>query len=104
MKNNKEYSERDKAVIESWESYRKLGRNKYIFRYGIVSWGLVTWLIYYAINLIVNMINPDWAIPLDNPFTIGMSIVFFAIGGLIFGIVLWNKNEKVYKKKYPYKK
>jgi hypothetical protein len=94
--------ENEKAVLDTWQKNSDLGKKKYALRFGAFTWGIPTFLIYSAIMIVFNFFIKE-GVRYDL-FQAAFALVFFFIFGTVYGMVLWNKNEKLYRKKFPYGK
>ncbi len=95
----KKYNE---MVYENWQANRDLGKRKFVIRFGVFSWGIGTFVIYWILMMILNAVTKA-----NAQFTIYqflMTLAFFMIFGVIYGIILWHRNEKIFNTKYPYGK
>lgn len=73
--------------MRDWNQIRKKGEKHFIVFYGVLGWGLLTGILFQAIQHFV----------LGKPITIaGVSIIIitFTIGGYFFGKVMWNSKER----------
>ncbi len=100
---NKKQTRKDKynqMVYENWQSNREMGKLKFVFKFGVLSWGIGTYVIYWLLMFILNAItkaNAEF-----NLFQFVFTLIFFIVFGLIYGVILWHRNEKIFKTKYPY--
>ncbi len=100
-KKNKE-AETEKLIYETWPQSREQGKLKFTFRFGALTWGFPTFLIYSAIMIILNFFIKESV--KYNIYQALFSLFFFVLFGMVYGLFLWNKNEKIYLKKFPYGK
>lgn len=92
----------EKDVIENWGNQREKGKKSFIVKFGILTWGLSTFLLYWLLLTFIN-----WITKSNTPFALGqmiLSMIIFLVFGIVYGHILWVRNEKIYLKKYPYKK
>ncbi|MBE0450687.1 MAG: hypothetical protein IBX70_07560 [Clostridia bacterium] len=90
----------ENQIFENWQIKRDEGKWHFILRFGLLTWGASTFALYWVIMMILGKIGG-----LGNLFTWFQAIysfVFFILFGILYGLVLWNRNEKIFKKKYPY--
>ena len=80
-----------KFRFERWEKTRSKGKWNYIFKYGVLFWGLGTAVLY---SLFFSLFN-KWCSFLE---VLPLSIVLFPLGGIGYGVATWYSNEKVYHK------
>lgn len=92
--------EYEKMIHENWKANRDQGKWKFVFKFGVLSWGGFTYVLYWAIVLLLNLV-----LQTKTPVSL-VVVVFSAIGflvaGAVYGIILWNRNEKIFLKRYPY--
>ncbi|MDK2866067.1 MAG: hypothetical protein PWP51_2045 [Clostridiales bacterium] len=90
------------VILKTWPEQRKLGRTKYIIKFGVLNWGVSTFAIYWLLMTGINAVTKtNMAI---TPFQVVFSFTFFLLFGLAFSTTTWFRNEKIYREKYPYKK
>ena len=89
-------------IIERWPEQRKMGRNKYILKFGVINWGVTTFAIYWIMMTATSylMDQPQ----LSTPFQLFISLIFFIIFGITTSTATWYRNERMYNEKFPYKK
>jgi len=78
------------AQMKKWAETRKKGKWIFIFKFGVLNWGVVTAILF---SLLMHLIDPEpkiWLRPL-------ISLVVFPLGGIFFGLWLWWSSEKNYK-------
>ncbi|HAS73916.1 MAG TPA: hypothetical protein DCS67_07205 [Clostridiales bacterium UBA8960] len=96
--------ERQKAneqlVYNSWQQSREIGKMKFALRFGAYTWGLPTFLVYSVIMMMLNFIIKT-SVKYDL-FQAIFSLFFFVLFGTFYGLFIWNRNEKIFVKKYPY--
>ncbi|GAB6109150.1 hypothetical protein [Fusibacter bizertensis] len=95
-------AENEKLIYDTWPQSREQGKLKFTFKFGALTWGFPTFLIYSAIMIILNFFIKE-SVKYNIPQAL-FSLFFFVIFGMVYGLFLWNKNEKIYLKKYPYGK
>ncbi len=67
---------------ERWERMRQLGRSRYIWRHGVLGWG-VTVAIAWSLSM-------AWMDGWDQlPILLPLALVLFPIGGYFFGAFMW---------------
>ncbi len=93
----KEY---EKNVLENWHTRREGGKWAFVFKFGVLTWGGVTFVLYW---LLLSLLNWLTKAPTDGLiYQLITSVAIFIIFGVVYGIVLWTRNEKIYLKKFPY--
>jgi len=94
--------EQKKTILKNWPEQRKMGKKKYIFKFGFLNWAVSTFALYCILMIILNHFTKN-----GQEFTLFQAIfafVFFLIFGLIYSNATWRRNEKIFKEKFPYKK
>ncbi|GAU78991.1 hypothetical protein [Fusibacter sp. 3D3] len=100
---NKKQSRKEKynqMVYDNWQANREMGKLKFVIKFGVLSWGIGTYVIYWFLMMVLNAItkaNAEFSL-----YQYGFTLIFFIIFGLIYGTILWHKNEKVFTAKFPY--
>jgi len=84
----------EKPDLKKWADIREQGRRNYIFKYGVIRFGLSTWAI---MTLYVWIFQP-----FDERlvFTF-VSLFTFPLAGLIWGRWMWYYFEKLYARVSP---
>lgn len=100
----KEQRKRDneQLIYDSWHNSRALGKNKFALKFGIITWGLPTFIFYSVLMIVLNAIFKS-PFPYDL-YQAAISLFFFVFFGTIYGLVIWRRNEKIFLKKFPYGK
>jgi hypothetical protein len=76
--------------IESWGKSRAKGRTRFVWRMGVVAWGLptaITWAVVMAAF-------QGWE---RLPLLLPIALLLFPIGGYWFGASTWRKYEGLYE-------
>ena len=83
--------------INRWEKTREKGRKNFIWRRGVISWGLSTGVIWAIVMPLINR---------DSGFLVYFfpAIVIFPIGGYAWGYFMWKYMEKKYQQAKPQEK
>ncbi|MGL4837357.1 MAG: hypothetical protein ACRC22_07650 [Shewanella sp.] len=77
--------------IEQWQAIRVKGKKHYIWRYGVLYWGLTTAVLW---SIVMHFIQPAeliWLRPL-------VALVLFPLGGMLLGYMRWHSFEAKFKK------
>ena len=82
--------EKMNKAITRWGRTRKIGKNKFIFLFGICLWGISSGLLAPLIGKLMF----DWPIKIPNYI---ISLTVFPMCGILFGHWLWTFNEASYK-------
>ena len=77
--------------ISKWEVTREKGKLKFILQTGILSWGLP---MFGVMTFFVNR-REGGELTMGR---IGLSAITWAIGGILFGYIMWMLSEKKYLK------
>ena len=78
---------REQKGRDNWFRIREKGRLKYIFKYGVLFWGL--WMSSFL------FIYDHWNTPVDNwLIELAKYLIIWPLYGFIVGLVSWNENEK----------
>ena len=80
-----------RSTAEKWAKYGKLGRTQYVFRYGVVGWGVPTAILYSLIRGYVE----GWD---EFPYQLLFAIIAFPLMGIFIGRLNWRWFEKRHKK------
>lgn len=92
----------NQMVYDNWQANRELGKRKFIIKFGVFSWGIGTYVIYWILMMVLNAVtkaNAQFGL-----YQFAFTLVFFIIFGLIYGTILWYRNEKIFNAKFPYGK
>ena len=75
--------------IKNWEKIRSKGKQHFIWIKGVLSWGILTAILWFIIMEII--------MPFENKF-IGLllALFLFPIGGYFWGLWVWKIAEKKY--------
>jgi hypothetical protein len=101
-KKSRRQSETERYVFENWPGLRSMGKGKYIIRHGFLTWGVSTFTVYWILVAIMNRVSE-----VKTPLTVlnfAFTFFMFAIFGMVYGELIWRRNERIYKRKYPYVK
>mgnify|MGYP001201277052 CR=1 FL=1 len=87
-------------VYDNWQFNRERGKFQFILKFGVISWGFFTFVIYWGIMLLLNAL-----FKMGAPVTLQLLLITgvgFVLAGIVYGQVLWSRNEKIFLKRYPY--
>jgi ABC-type multidrug transport system permease subunit len=89
-------SEMKKQQREKWEKVRARGKKRFVFFNGIIGWGLPTAFLYTSAMTYMD----QGALEFNDAFyrLLLIAIVLFPIGGVVFGLWVWNWSERAYHK------
>ena len=80
--------------LDKWAQTRQIGRKAYIWRMGVLGWGIVTgfaWSIAMAASQGWNRL----------PLLLPIALILFPIGGYFVGAFTWKMTEADYLKQRP---
>ncbi|OEF97424.1 hypothetical protein [Desulfuribacillus alkaliarsenatis] len=83
---------------QDWSKVREQGKWTYIRKYGVIGWGIQTFIIFYILlNLIEHGL--DYTEYFSGPWITEISIylLVFMLGGAAWGYWMWSSNERKYK-------
>lgn len=92
--------EYEQNIFENWQSKRESGKKGFILKFGVLTWGLSTFGMYWLLVFIMEKITGNSQA--FNLIQLLYTLFFFAVFGAGYGLFLWNRNEKIFKKKFPY--
>ena len=72
---------------EKWAKLSKLGRNKFVLRFGVLGWGVPTGLLFSLIQ----GFEYGWD---GFLFRLIPALILFPLGGILFGRIMWRMLEK----------
>ena len=75
--------------IKKWETTRKLGRGRYVLRYGIAGWAIPVGVFLTGIDI--------W----QHGFSLSKIIIaaiIWPVGGYFFGMIVWSSSERRYRR------
>ena len=94
----------NKPTNESrWEYMQRFGKNKYIFFYGVVVYGILLFVAYHLTLLLSNMYTSEnfslleYISDKNNHIRFISSFVLFTLMGLYLSSSAWKKQEKRHK-------
>ncbi len=76
--------------IKKWEQKRRQGKTSFIFKVGMIYWGV-------TVGLIWGIITPLITHGRFSLFHLIAGIIAFPIGGIFWGLIVWNISEKKYQ-------
>lgn len=92
----------EKSIHENWHVQHKKGKWAFVLRFGILTWGVTTFVVYWLLLTVLN-----WIAKVDQPLIsiqTGISFLIFMVFGVGYGLFIWRRNERIYLKKFPYGK
>ena len=72
---------------ERWAKFRKLGRNQYVLRVGVLGWGVPV-AIFFSL---IQSFEYGWDTFI---FRLIPALVLFPVGGIFFGLFMWKIMER----------
>ena len=73
-----------------WEKNRSKGKSHFVWRYGVLGWGLCMFVVMTVLNYIR---HPD-----SLAQTLIINAIIWPIGGYVWGVWMWAISERAYKK------
>lgn len=73
-----------------WEKIRSTGKRNFVIQYGVIRWGIPAAILWSFLMHFWRPEEPWYIRPL-------VALVIFPIGGIFWGILVWNINENKYK-------
>jgi hypothetical protein len=74
--------DRNAGSVERWSETRRMERSRYIWRYGVLGWGLSVGVIW---ALVMSALQGWERLPILLP----LALIGFPIGGYFFGVCTW---------------
>jgi uncharacterized integral membrane protein len=87
-------AEREAMAMERWAVMRQKGMRHYVIKQGLITWTLMTSLIY----ILLLGVSLKFQFTSEILLQVGMAVFFFAIGGVLFGTATWYLSESRYKR------
>ena len=81
----------DVAKKKKWAKTREQGRTAYVLKYGVIGWGIPTAVMFSIVLAAIQGWDRIWIL-------LVVSLIFFPIGGIAFGILTWKASEAKYQK------
>lgn len=88
-------------IYKTWGPISTAGRQRYALKQATYGWALQVLAVYSILMIILSMFNNNFVFDWITFFS---ALVIFSLFGYIQGIIEFNRNEKLYREKYPYKK
>jgi Flp pilus assembly protein TadB len=85
---------REKQNMEKWAQQRKKGMMNYVIKNGLIAWTLMTSVIY----VLLLGVTYKFKFSPEMLSQIAIAILFFAIGGVLFGFATWYVSESKFKR------
>lgn len=85
---------REALAMERWAVMRQKGMRHYVIKQGLITWTLMTSLIY----VLLLGVSLKFQFTSEILLQIGAAVFFFAIGGVLFGTATWYLSESRYKR------
>ncbi len=82
---------REPGPWDRWEKTRQIGKKAFIWRYGVLGWGLLMALFMLGVIIADSRNHPNfWLLCLILP-------VLFPVAGYLWGVLVWNQTEQKYQ-------
>ncbi|RYV02110.1 hypothetical protein SOPP22_11105 [Shewanella sp. OPT22] len=75
--------------LDRWEKTRSKGKKRFLWVNGFLGWGVVTAILWSIIMEVSQPSESLWVRPL-------IALIFFPLGGLLWGHFVWESTEKKY--------
>ena len=86
-------------AAERWERERARGRSYFIWRRGVIGWGVPAALLTIALRAYqLHALGPAWTMTPDLREGITIALVVFPLCGYAFGAWLWTREEEEYSR------
>ncbi|QZY53623.1 peptidylprolyl isomerase [Crassaminicella profunda] len=84
---------------EAWERTRQKGKSYFIWRKGVLGWGIPTAILFQVSMAILNNgLNIDAFTSRKFILNLVTSVIVFPIGGYFWGMWMWYWSNKIYNK------
>lgn len=87
-------ADRESMAMERWAVMRQKGMRHYVIKQGLITWTLMTSLIY----ILLLGVSIKFKFTSEILLQLGAAVFFFAIGGILFGTATWYLSESRYKR------
>lgn len=88
-------------IYKTWGPISAAGKQKYALKQATYGWALQVLAVYSILMIILSAFNSSFVFDWIS-FT--SALVIFSLFGYIQGSFEFNRNERIYREKYPYKK
>lgn len=78
--------ERMRARLERWEAHRARGKTHFVLVRGMLQWGIASAFLWAA--------GMAWLQGKDFATLLTVALVIFPIGGILWGVAVWNLMER----------
>lgn len=99
-KRKQRFEEYKKAIYREWGSVSAQGKAKYVLKKATYAWALQVFAIYCVLMFLFSKIIPEFYF---DQYSVLIALVMFVLFGVIQGSMEFDRNEKIYREKYPYK-
>lgn len=89
-------SDADEKRRQAWLQVRAKGKKRYVWRTGVMGWGLCCFAIFTPTMLFLGP-RTHQVTTTEILGTVVLNFFLFAIGGYVFGLTMW----KTFNNKYP---
>jgi len=87
-------AERVAQAMERWAVMRQKGMRHYVIKQGLITWTLMTSVIY----ILLMGVSLKFQFTSEIMLQIAAAVFFFAVGGVLFGMATWYLSESRYKR------
>lgn len=89
-----------KAVYREWGTFSAQGKGRYVLKKATYGWALQVFVIYCALMYTFAFFS-DYII--FDLYSVVVALVVFVVFGAVQGSMEFDRNERIYREKYPYK-
>ncbi|MDO4800284.1 MAG: hypothetical protein Q4A52_07215 [Bacillota bacterium] len=94
--------EQEELIYRNWGPISRQGRLSYAIKQATYRWALPTYAIYSVLMYFLSRFNAPGMYPYGWSQAL-IALVIFMVCGFFFGMYLFNRNERIYRKRFPYK-
>ena len=76
-----------------WEIVRRRGKRRFIFRRGVLGWGVSTWILF---TILRNTFGVHFDLNSEVMLSAFISLLMFLVGGYFWGLAMWWFMERMY--------
>jgi hypothetical protein len=80
----------NRAQAEKWAKTRQMGRNRFVWTFGVALWGLTTG-VWWSVAM---AFDKGWN---ELPMFLILGLIGFPIGGYFFGQWMWKTSERNFR-------
>jgi hypothetical protein len=84
----------NKKQYERWEKIRKQGKNSFVWRMGVMFWGITTAILWVLLMHFIFHTELTWR-------SLVIALIVFPIAGCFWAMSVWHINEKSFRNYTP---